>query len=73
MIENLVTYNANHLERCVRVERIDEHVAVDTDEMFRVHDRIFILVMLSAVVLRLKALAGTPTWPAVSMISVANS
>ena len=45
MIENLVPDNTNHLKCLARCDRVNEHVAMYTNEMLRVQQAIFILVL----------------------------
>ena len=34
MVENFVPQDPHHLEGLLRVDRVDQHVAMDADEMF---------------------------------------
>ena len=43
VVENLVAYDASHLEALLAGDRVDDHVSVNADEMLRVEDAIFIL------------------------------
>ncbi len=43
VVEDLVTQDPDHLERLLGSDRVDEHVAMDADEVFRVQYRVFIL------------------------------
>lgn len=47
MVENFVSDNLDHLKGRQRRDRIDEHVAMDADEMLAIQNRIFILFKLS--------------------------
>lgn len=70
MVENLVPNYAHHLEALLASHRIDEHVSVDTNEMFRIEYAVFILHLVR-ILRRSQLLWRVFTWPAVSMISVA--
>jgi hypothetical protein len=43
VIENLVTNDARHFKALLAGDRVDNHVAMDADEMFRVEDTVLIL------------------------------
>ena len=43
MIQNLVPNNLDHLERLQRGDAVDEHVAMDADEVLRVEDAVLVL------------------------------
>lgn len=43
MVEDLVADDAGHLEALLAGDRVDDHVAMDADEVLRVQDAIFIL------------------------------
>ena len=43
MIQDLVPDDADHLKALFRADGIDNHVAVDADEVFRVENRVFVL------------------------------
>ena len=43
MIQDLVSDEADHLERLSRSDRVYKHIAMNTDEMLRVQDAILIL------------------------------
>ena len=43
MVEDLVPQDADHLEGLPRSDGVDEHVAMDTDEVLRIQDAIFVL------------------------------
>lgn len=43
MVEDLVTQDSDHFERLLGSNRVDEHVAMNADEVFRVQYRVFIL------------------------------
>ena len=43
MVEDLITQDPNHLKRLPGSNRVDEHVAVNANEMLRVQDAVFIL------------------------------
>lgn len=43
VVENLVPNDADHLEALLAADRVDDHVAVDADEVFGVEDAVFVL------------------------------
>jgi hypothetical protein len=43
VVQNLVPDHLDHLERGQRRDTVDEHVAVDADEVLRVEDAVLIL------------------------------
>lgn len=43
VIENLIADNARHFEALLARNRVDDHVAVNADEVLRVEDAILIL------------------------------
>lgn len=43
MIQDLLPDDADHFEGLLRGDRVDDHVAVDTDEVFGVEDGVFVL------------------------------
>jgi hypothetical protein len=43
VIEDFVAYHPHHLKRLLRSDRVDKHVAVDTNGMARIQDAIFVL------------------------------
>lgn len=43
MVQNLVPDHLDHLERGQRRDAVDQHVAVDADEVLRVEDAVLIL------------------------------
>lgn len=43
VVENLVAYYAGHLEALLVGDRVDDHVAVDADEVLRVEDAVLVL------------------------------
>lgn len=48
MVENLVSYNAHHFEALLASDGIDDHVAMDADEMLRIKNAILILMKTSS-------------------------
>ena len=43
MIQDFIPDDPNHIEGLPRGDRIDQHVTMDANEMFRVEDTVFIL------------------------------
>lgn len=43
VVKDLVPDNADHLKRLLRGERIDQHVSMDADEVFRVENAVLVL------------------------------
>jgi hypothetical protein len=43
VVQNLVADDARHFEALLAGDRVDDHVAVDADEVFRVEYAVFIL------------------------------
>lgn len=43
VVQNLIPNNLDHLERGQRRDAVDEHVAVDADEVLRVEDAVLVL------------------------------
>jgi hypothetical protein len=43
VVEDLVADDAGHFEALLRGYRVDDHVAMDADEVFRIEDAVFIL------------------------------
>ena len=43
MIQDLVAEDANHVKRLLGSDGVDEHVAMDADEMLRVEYAVFVL------------------------------
>lgn len=43
MIENLVSYDSDHLEALLACNGVDNHVAMDADEMLAVENAVFVL------------------------------
>jgi hypothetical protein len=43
VVEDLVADDAGHFEALFRGYRVDDHVAMDADEVFRIEDAVFIL------------------------------
>lgn len=43
MVEDLVAQDADHVEGLLGSDGVDEHIAMDTDEMLGVEDAVFIL------------------------------
>ena len=43
MVKDLVSNDLDHIEGLLRCDRIDQHVAMDANEMFRIHDAVLIL------------------------------
>lgn len=43
VVEDLVADYASHFKRLLISDRIDDHIAVDTDEVLRVENAVFIL------------------------------
>lgn len=43
MVEYLIAQNPNHFKGLLRCHRVDEHVAMDTNEVLGVQDAVFIL------------------------------
>ena len=43
MIEDLIPNDPDHLKRLLRCERVDQHVSMDADEVFRVEDAVLVL------------------------------
>jgi hypothetical protein len=43
VIQNLIADYTRHLEALLAGDRVDDHVAMDADEMFRVEDTVLIL------------------------------
>lgn len=79
MVQNLVPDDAHHLEALLASHRIDQHVAMDPNEVFGVE---YAVLILNSKVRRIRRhidagrgalLVRIVTWPAVSMISVAKS
>ena len=44
MVEDLVPDDARHFEALLACDRVDDHVAVDTDEVLRIKNAVLILV-----------------------------
>lgn len=44
VVQNLVADNARHLKALLACDRVDDHVAMNANEVFRVQDAILILV-----------------------------
>ena len=55
MVENLVADDAGHLEGLLVADRVDDHVAVDADEVLRVQDAVLILKVREKLVSRLSS------------------
>ena len=49
MVEDLVPQDADHLKGWPRGDGVDEHVAMDADEVLRVEDAVFVLKASSQV------------------------
>jgi hypothetical protein len=49
MVEDLVADDARHFEALLAGDRVDDHVAMDADEVFRVEDAVLILCIVSSV------------------------
>ena len=65
MVKNLIAKDANHLKGLIGSNRVDEHVAMNADEVFGVHDAVFVLKERArqAVDRRLQpAVLGWPRW-----------
>ena len=86
MVQDFVPDDPNHIEGLPRGHRIDQHVTMDANEMFRVENTVFILFNAGNTVRNVKlasrgagrscyAVSSTKmrTCPAVSTISVAKS
>lgn len=43
VVENLISNNSNHVEGLARCDRVNDDVAMNSDEMLRVQDAVFIL------------------------------
>ena len=43
MVQDLISDDAHHLEALLAADRVDDHVAVDTNEVLRVENAVFIL------------------------------
>lgn len=43
VIQDLVSYNADHLEALLACDRVDDHVAMNSNKMLAIQDRVFIL------------------------------
>lgn len=43
MVQDLISNNAHHLEALLAADRVDDHVAVDANEVLGVEDAVFIL------------------------------
>lgn len=43
VIEDFVAQDTNHLKRLSRGDGVDEHVAMDADEMLGIQDAVFVL------------------------------
>lgn len=43
MVQDLISDDAHHLEALLAADRVDDHVAVDTNEVLGVEDAVFIL------------------------------
>jgi hypothetical protein len=43
MVQNLVPQNPNHVIGLLGGDRVDQHVAMNTDEVFGVEDAVFVL------------------------------
>jgi hypothetical protein len=43
VIQNLIPYDAHHLEALLAADRVDDHVAVDADEVLGVEDAVLVL------------------------------
>jgi hypothetical protein len=43
VVEDLVADDARHFEALLAGDRVDDHVAVDADEVFRVEDAVLVL------------------------------
>ena len=78
MTKDLVSDDADHVERRAGIDRVDDHVAMYADKMLRVEHAVFVLIKANAQVRtsdssHMRLDWDEPTWPAVSMISVAYS
>ncbi len=74
VVEDLVPDDLDHLEGRHGRDRVDQHVAMDADEVLRVQDAVFVLAAaVSQSVVRRAVAPCARTWPAVSTISVAYS
>lgn len=49
VIEDLVANDARHFEALLAGDRVNDHVAMDADEVFRVEDAVLILCIVSSV------------------------
>lgn len=45
MVEDFIADNLHHLERLHRRNRVDEHVAMNTNKVLRIQDAVFILCL----------------------------
>ena len=43
MVEDFVPQNAHHVEGLFGIDRVDQHVAMDADEVFRVQYTVLVL------------------------------
>lgn len=68
MVQDLIANDRHHVKGLARGHRVYNDVAMDTNEMLRVQDTIFILDEVSGVA---DMKGSLHTWPAVSTISVA--
>ena len=44
MVEDFIPNNSDHVEGLLGRDRVDQHVAVDADEMLRIQYAVFVLV-----------------------------
>lgn len=68
MVQDFIANDRHHVERLARGHRVYNDVAMDTNEMLRIQDTIFILDNVSGIA---GQKGNLHTWPAVSTISVA--
>ena len=43
VVQNFIPNDTDHVKRLTRGNRVDKHISMDTDEMFRVQDTILVL------------------------------
>lgn len=68
MVQDLLPNDAHHVKALLAADAINNHVAVDADEVLAVEDGVLVLVQS---VILFQVNVTSRTCPAVSMISVA--
>jgi hypothetical protein len=47
VIEDFISNDADHFERCFGTNRVDEHVAMNANKVLGLHDAVFVLLNFS--------------------------